>query len=48
MACHAHDAARHVLVTAGDCDAGVVKLSTGDGLDAVCDDFSGLEGETHA
>lgn len=45
---HAHDGARHVLVAAGDGDAGVVSLSTSDCLDAVGDDLARLQAEAHA
>lgn len=43
-----HDRARHVLVTSGQGNAGIMKLSTRDGLDAVCNDFPRLERESHA
>jgi len=43
-----HDDAWHVLVAAGDGDAGVVVLGAGYGFDAVGDDFPGLEGKAHS
>jgi hypothetical protein len=43
-----HDDAGHVLVTAWDGDAGVVVLGACHGFNAVCDDFSGLQGEPHS
>ena len=44
---HGHDASGHVLVTAGDGDASVVVLGTGDGLDAVGYDLASLQGKPH-
>jgi hypothetical protein len=43
-----HDDAGHVLVAAGDGDAGIVVLGAGYRFYAVGDDFSGLEGEAHS
>ena len=38
----------HVLVTSRDGNVGIVELSTCDGLDAVCNDFTSLQREAHA
>lgn len=48
VAGHRHDAAWHILVAARYRDASIMLLSTGDGLDAISDDLSTLEGEPHA
>lgn len=47
VAGHGHDASGHVLIAAGDGDAGVVVLGTGDGLDAIGYDLASLQGESH-
>lgn len=48
MSGHSHDASGHVLVTPRDCDASVMMLRAGHGLDTVGNDFSCLEREAHA
>ena len=48
MAGHRHDTARHILVAARDSNAGIMMLSASDGLDAISDDLSTLERESHA
>lgn len=40
MSGHGHDTTRHVLITAGERDAGVVVLRTRHRFDAVGDDLS--------
>ena len=45
---HGHQAAGHVLVAAGDDDAGVVPLGAHHGLDRVGDQVARLEREAHA
>lgn len=45
---YSNDTARHVLVTSRYANVCVVMLGHCDGLDAVGDEFPGLEGESHA
>lgn len=48
VAGHRHDTTGHILVAAGDSDAGIMMLGTGDGLDTISDDLSTLKREPHA
>jgi hypothetical protein len=48
MTSYGHYATGHVLITTGYCYASVMELTTGDRLDAVCDDFACLKGKSHA
>lgn len=45
---HCHDTPRHILITAWNGNTRIMVLSTGDGFDAIGNDFSSLQGESHA
>lgn len=45
---HGHQDTRHVLVTTGDADVGIVPLTTHDGLDRVRNQITALQGEAHS
>lgn len=48
VASHSHDTAGHILVAAGKRNTSVMMLSTSDSLDAVGNDLSALQRESHA